>query len=808
MPTFLRTIAFFSLLLPLAVKAQHVVHGTVVDDATLEPLAFVHVLADGEREGTTTGIDGHFRLAIGNADALLRFSYVGYAPLAITADEGEAMLVRMKRTAHELKTVEVLPGENPAHRIINNVRANRKQNDGMHERSHRYRSYSKTIFTAALDSAILNDPDKLAALDSNDREAVDWLDRQHLLMIESATRRSFIPPAAEKEEVLAMRVSGLKDPSLLALAASTKTFSVYAPQIDLYERSYLGPIGPASTDRYLFLLQDTLYQGNDSVFVISFQPRRGKKFDALKGVLYVNTDGYALQSVIAEPVERAGGVSMKLQQQFQKIDGKAWFPVQLNTFLYLDFVNVGQWKAIGIGRTYLEDIEVDVEVERKEVRGPELVMEKEAVRKDEELWSALRIAPLDQRELRTYHTMDSLGEEFGLDRKVKWLSIVATGRLPIGPVDFHLRHLFAYNGHEGARVGAGLSTNDKVSRYFSIGGYAAYGFADEAAKYGGDLTIKPRPGREFRLRGYFANDVEESGGVEFMEHRTLFSNEGQRMWFVDRMHQVRRIGGEAVFRVNSSLKLRLGSEWAERSDLQGYRFAERLTEQVTLHKSRFITGDVRLGLRFAFREQVMRLPDRQVALGTKWPVLYVQLSRSMEGLWQGEEEIWRASAMVERAFKLRMLGTLSVRAMGGMADPRSPYPFLFNLRGTFDRDLPFSVENTFEAMLPNEFLADRYASLHLRHSFGNLLFKGRKWRPVPILVGAAAWGILDHPELHSGYGFRSLGSGYYEAGLQIDNILRSGFTGMGVGVYTRLGEHASADPMEDVAIKLTMALQL
>ena len=41
-------------------------------------------------------------------------------------------------------------------------------------------------------------------------EAVDWLDRQHLLMIESATAKSLIPPAAEKEEVRAMRVSGLK----------------------------------------------------------------------------------------------------------------------------------------------------------------------------------------------------------------------------------------------------------------------------------------------------------------------------------------------------------------------------------------------------------------------------------------------------------------------------------------------------------------------------------------------------------------------------------------------------------------------
>lgn len=127
-------------------------------------------------------------------------------------------------------------------------------------------------------------------------------------MIESATSKSFIPPAAEKEEVLAMRVSGLKDPSLLALAASTKTF-IYNASILLNEKNYVSPIGPSSTNQYFFLLQDTLYQGADSVFIISYEPRKGKKFDALRGVLYVNTDGYAVQNAIAEPVERSGGTS-------------------------------------------------------------------------------------------------------------------------------------------------------------------------------------------------------------------------------------------------------------------------------------------------------------------------------------------------------------------------------------------------------------------------------------------------------------------------------------------------------------------
>ena len=298
----------------LLVHAQTTLQGRVVDDATMEPLAFVNLSVVGSKEGAMTDVDGRFQLKVAAVPVELRFSYVGYNTLQRTISTTEPVIVQLHRATIELREFTVLPGENPAHRIIKRVYANRKQNDSMRERAHRYTSYGKTIFTAVIDSALANDTARIAAMDSSDREAVDFFDKQHLLLVESATRKSFIPPAAEKEEVLAMRVSGLKDPSLLALAASTKTFSIYSPQITINEKSYLSPIGPNTTDRYLFILEDTLYQGRDSVFVISYRPSHGRKFDALKGVLWVNTDGYALQNVIAEPNERGGGSGVKLQQ--------------------------------------------------------------------------------------------------------------------------------------------------------------------------------------------------------------------------------------------------------------------------------------------------------------------------------------------------------------------------------------------------------------------------------------------------------------------------------------------------------------
>ncbi|MCB9182807.1 MAG: carboxypeptidase-like regulatory domain-containing protein [Flavobacteriales bacterium] len=798
-----------AVLIALAARAlgQAEARGRVVDARTLEPLAFVHVVAGSATQGASSDIDGRFAVLVSGFPTTLRFSYVGYATIEVQAAATEMGLVRMERTAIALREAVVVAGENPAHRIIKRVHANRRVNDSMRHRAYRYASYSKTILTADVDSALLNDPVRMAALDSSDREAIDFLDRQHLMLIESATRKTFRPPASEKEEVIAMRVSGLKDPSIIAMVASTKTFSLYDPQVRISDRTYLSPIGPASTERYLFILQDTLYQQDDSVFVISFQPRQGKKFDALKGVLWVSSDGYALANVIAEPVARSGGMGIKLQQRFERVQG-AWFPVQLNTFLYLDNVKVNDMSAVGIGRTYLKDIEVDPPIERKELRGAELVMDRVAAKRDEAFWQGVRDDTLSGKELRTYHTIDSISEAEGLEKKLQWAERLVTGRVPMGPVDLRLNEVLRYNAYEGIRVGAGLATNDRISRYFSLGGYGAYGFVDQAWKYGGDLVLKPNPGIGPELKLYYDVDVAESGGVSFPGARAaLLDPDGYRWFYVSRMDQQERIGAELAWRMGSQLRFWLATERNDRRNLQGYTFAEPAAEGVTLLSDRFVTGTVSLGARFAFREQLVRTPGRLMTIPSKWPVLQVKATRAEQGLWEGERAFLRLDAMVEKSFRLRMLGTLSVRAMGGIVDADVPYAFLYNLRGSNDPSLRVAARNTFEAMRPNEFAADRYAALHVRHSFGHLLFTSKRWKPEPVVVATAAWGAMDEPERHRGLGFTPLREGYYEAGLQVDNVLNLGLTGFGIGAFSRFGPYAAPEALDNVVVKATVGLR-
>lgn len=782
-------------------KAQVVITGRVVDARTGEALAFVPVNRAGTPSGTVSDIDGRFRLEVPGLPAVIRLSYVGYETLELTVTEPTPAPISLKQRDTELRAVVVNAADNPAHRIIRRAYANRRQNDGLRERSYRYTSYSKTVFDLELDSAIVNDSARMARMDTSTREAYDFSQAQHLLLIESATRKSFIPPASAREEVLAMRVSGLRDPSLLAMAAQTESFSIYDPDIRISEKSYLGPLGPASTAKYRFVLEDTLYQGADSVYVISYKPRPNTRFNGLKGLLYINTDGYAVQNVTAEPAEREG-VSVRFQQLHERIDGH-WFPRQLNSFIYFDGASVNGLGVVGVGRTYLKDVQVGVEVERREVRGPELVADRMELRRDDAYWQQWRVDSLDRRDLKTYAVIDSIGDSLNLDRKVKWFEALTTGRLPMGPVDLQLARVLRYNGYEGLRLGAGLSTNERVSRVASVGGYFGYGFGDTEWKYGGDLTVKPIYGRDLHVRLLYENDVAETGGVAFPgQQRALMSSEGVRQLYMDRMDRIERVAAQVMARVGGSLKLWLGTERAQRINVMGYAYGEPVSDGITRLRNDFLAGAFTADLRWAFREKVARLAHREVSMGTRYPVLHVQYMHAVKGLWEGEWDTWRLNAMVEKTFRIRLVGDLSVRLLGGVADEHAPMPFLYNLRGTnASSTLLVNADNTFETMRPNELLADRYATLHVRHSFGRLLVGKGKFRPVPVLLTSVAVGALAAPEHHRGLSFNELDEPFMESGLRIDRL----FSTLGAGVFYRYGPQALPEVADNWVFKLSAA---
>ena len=88
---------------------------------------------------------------------------------------------------------------------------------------------------------------------------------------------------------------------LSTLVSSLQSFSFYDTKFDLFGKTYINPIALGGIKRYIFVLKDTTYVGNDTTFTIYYQPRKDKDFDGLTGNLYINTNGYAIEKVTAAP---------------------------------------------------------------------------------------------------------------------------------------------------------------------------------------------------------------------------------------------------------------------------------------------------------------------------------------------------------------------------------------------------------------------------------------------------------------------------------------------------------------------------
>ncbi|MEY3398770.1 MAG: hypothetical protein RL220_1364, partial [Bacteroidota bacterium] len=206
--------------------------GRVIDRENGEPLAFVAVYQKDSHKGTHTDIDGKFSI-VADAGSQVTFTYIGYETQTIAAASSEDITVTMSRKSVMLNEVVIRPGVNPAERIIRAAIENKKNNNPERDETFTYDSYNKLVFTADIDSAKYNDPTQYNSLDSANREMVDFFQKQHIFLMESVSKRKFMPPARSEETIVASRVSGLKNPEFALLGTQLQSFSFYGESVNI-----------------------------------------------------------------------------------------------------------------------------------------------------------------------------------------------------------------------------------------------------------------------------------------------------------------------------------------------------------------------------------------------------------------------------------------------------------------------------------------------------------------------------------------------------------------------------------------------
>jgi hypothetical protein len=793
---------------------QFTVEGRVTDKDSNEALAFVTITYNENSKATISNIDGYFSIQTSVPIVQLSFSYVGYYPQNISLsfdDLNKKLLVKLSRKENELNAIIVSPGENPAHRLINKVLENRHLNNPEKNCSFSYSSYNKMYFTLQEDTSVHK---KLLPLniDTLIRDTVELkinklLKNQYFFLMEFVSQRSFKLPDKNKENIISSRVSGFNDPSFAFLGTQMQSFGFYSDMITMLDKKYLSPISPHSTKRYFFLIEDTFFTETfDTLFVVSFKPKRGTKFEGLKGVLYINTNGYALQNVIAEPAQSSDHFAIRIQQRYELIDRAQWFPTQLNTDLVFKGMKIKTKRRelypIGIGKSYLTDIKLNPDLSKVKFSNVEVQVNENAHKPQDSTWFTYRPLPLTTRDSATYRIIDSIGKAKNFDHKLKTLDAVMSGYIPVSIFSIDYRKYLAYNKYEGLRLGLGLMTNEKVSSFFSIGGYFAYGFHDKKWKYNSFIQFFPRWESDTKLTLKYTRDVWETAKYSFLDDRIMNSSEWYRDLTITQMDMVEEKEVSFSFRMLQYIKINLFLNQSFKH-MNDYSFIID-NEGTTSYLHNFHFTETGLNIKFGFKEKFILTPSkRKLSLGTNYPMVWINLKKGLDIL-NGNFNYTKFECKVAQSIASRKFGQSQLTLVAGKVNGNIPLSNLYNGHGSY---LPFSLEaeNSFGTMRLNEFYSSEFISLFLKQNFGSILFSSPTLKPEVCMVTDIGFGRLKNQKSHELPPIKTLQKGYYESGLLINKIINQPFMGMGAGVFYRYGPYSFSKISDNFAYKMTLS---
>ncbi len=812
------------LLQVLWVHAQEPVYSGVVRDTEGQPLVFASIQVEGTRRGVFTDLDGKFSLTAQPGEKL-QISYVGYESTSIILGQVDILTIVLESAGHLLEEVVVRPKENPAWRIIRQAIANKSLHDPAQLDGYTYDAYHKTVFSVdSLDSSIPEKPAKekkptparirrdslrkVAYAKAMRRQEL-FLNEMHLWVTETRSQHAYRDPNQYKETVLATQSSMPNDFTGGINPINFQPFGFYQEVIrmEITDQNYVNPISKGTFGHYAFEMADTIIHATDTTYIIQFGPLPKKSFVALKGLLYINTDGYAIENVIAEPADTTQTLQFVIQQQSARVNGR-WFPQQLNADLFLQMGTPQVFVGYGFrNRSILSNVSLEAPSAklfnhyRKENNGT-----------NQPVVDSLRLLPLEQREANTYAYWDSLEILRPAYRFLKSyngiIKFLSSGLWTGRTIDLVVPDLWRVNAYEGNRFGIGLKTSPSLSQHFSLYGYTAYGLQDKSWKYGGSAEALLYRQRDLRLRFSYFDDLAAPGDIDYLSSiNNPWSNFSARNLVLNRLDRQKQWRAEVIYRPHPAWQLNAFGSRLERQLTYAYNYGETAPgdgQTYELYQSGF-------RVRWAPKEQLIKMEQVEAILFPTFPILDINAEQLH---WQGERGlVHRLSARLTHEQRWKYLGTTELSMQAGWLSASVPYPFLFQAPGNGGNGI--SGGAVFNTAGVTEFGQDYFAFLFLTHRFGPLLGRPRSryFRPELRLVQQVGWGELRTPSLHQGIEFSDMRHTYLESGVGLDNVLRipyfkALYIGLGATVWYRWGAYHLPTLKENARFQLTLNLSV
>ncbi len=741
----------------MALRSQnYTITGKVFDSESKEPLPFVPVIIKGTTVGASTDFDGNYSITTSKLGDSVIATYVSYRRQSWAIKRGITQSINFPLQLEGVNLLEVVvkAGENPAHRIIRNVIARKPINNKRRLDAYQYESYNKVEFDLnripkEMREKKLFKPikfifDNVDSLNSGEKPSLP------IFITESLSDFYYrSDPSLKKEVIKASKITGIENPSISAIMGDMyQNVNIYDNNILIFGKNFTSPIADNGLFYYKYYLEDSLFIGNTWCYHIRFKSKRPQEL-CFSGNMWIADSTWAVKR-LEMSIPKDANINFinaaNVVQEFNKID-TTW--MLSKDRLVIDFaVKPDQVGVYGRKTTSYKNFDINHPKETKFYEfGDKIVVLDSASKYNDDFWDKNRHDSLSVREKKIYHMIDTIKTLPVYRTWVDFFTIFVSGyktvnNFEIGPY----YNLVSYNKIEGWRARFGGRTSSKFSRWYELQGYVAYGFKDEKFKYslGFKSFISKKPRRQLVGMTY-KSDYEILGQSQNgFSQDNLFAS----LFRTSPLTNLTRVDQtyawyEREWVDGLTTKFTLIGRTITPLLINAYRYQKK--DGTITTKENIRNTEIRANIRFAYKEKFISGDFSRISLGTKWPVLQINYSKSLQNAFRGEYDYQKVVFnLSDRVRLISLLGYTDYTFEAGKIFGAVPYPLL-ELHGgneTYVYD-----EMSYNLMKYYEFASDQYTSAGVFHHFEGLLFNKipliRKLKLREVVTCKALWGSVD-----------------------------------------------------------------
>jgi hypothetical protein len=811
---FLFLLLFFSFT-PYVFAQNKIIKGKITNSQNGEAVAFAKVqliFGDGTKQSIDTDFDGIFQFQNSAEPDSIVVENDGFARRSLPyKNQSEFLLtlfplVKKEAKKDRIKNIEGVVIQkkkkkysNPAYEILEKFVARKPLNNPDKYNSYHYENYSRMEISMSdfgekvKKRKVYKDIKNLLEkdIDTADKEVRNFA--IPVFVSENLSDIYFTKNPERKSEIIKKTKTdgiGIDDGTMFSqlMTSTFIKYNFYNNYIRILGKDFISPVNDNFKIQYDYeLINKNFEVDGEHYYVLNFKPTREADL-AFVGTVLIAHGSYALFRMDATVTPNANLNfihSLRIQQEMTRLsttENDLWFPGK--TRVFLETAKPGKeslavyLKYYASTKNIATEINIDPQLLEKKI-----VLLDNAEEEDVAFWNKNRHDSLGIAERKMLGNISQIKKLPSVKTYIDVIDLLLNGYYKVGKVGFGpFPYLLGYNDYEGFRMRLGFQTNRYFSKKWTLGGYASYGFRDQAMKYGAKVDY------------IFSREPWIQGGVSY-------SHDLGQVAFQYEDFSMRRNNLFDAFGKNGKILLRKPF-WQD--SYQAYLQADvsnSINEKIILKHDSFDPI-----FPFSYQESIGgtvydKFKTTEIIAETSWkpgrvmlessnnkqmslkdnvyqPTITFRYTKGLKGMLGGDFNYNKLHLNIQQIIPMGLLGRGEYSLTGGWILDKVPYPLLENHLGN---QFGFYNKYAFNMMRFFEFTSNKYASIqytqHLEGLIANSLPLIKKWNwrnhvTFNYLVGSLDPSFVQNSYIH-GEDFQSLNNKpYFEFGYGISNIFR------------------------------------